>query len=303
MNQSLLEQEKMPIDVENQEVIKNQCHYCKKMFAHNSSLIKHIRIHTGAKPYLCNFQDCHQRFSQVSNLIRHKRIHTGIRPFVCNICQKAYTSSSNLNQHINIHKSKRSRSKFVCFVGDCDKSYLYICTLKKHISNYHKDEYSNILKVFEEETNFISIYKKIVKDPQMFSFVNFKDNDEAFRKLSFNSLVSTNNDEKEEKTRKYHKKPKHKKQAKEEIPEKNDEQDFEGMYSPMLPLFYNNVNLNLFNANYASPAFNYVNALFTSPEVSNSSLYASMKAQYCMNMFSEYIKSQSKHSMQWISVV
>jgi len=154
----------------------HQCQFCQKIFAHNSSLIKHIRIHTGDKPYLCNFPNCGQKFSQVSNLIRHKRIHNGIKPFSCSFCQKTFTSSSNLKQHVSIHQNQFHRSKYVCIINDCKKSYLYICTLKKHLQAGHPKEHEEISNEFASEKNFISIYKQLVKNPEKFPFINIKSN-------------------------------------------------------------------------------------------------------------------------------
>lgn len=38
---------------------------CNKEFTQMPSLQKHIRVHTGAKPYICDFEGCGKAFSQV----------------------------------------------------------------------------------------------------------------------------------------------------------------------------------------------------------------------------------------------
>eukprot|EP01084_Bolivina_argentea_P072200 131144_1 len=91
-----------------------QCRICKKIFGNNYNLKRHMRIHSGAKPFKCTY--CLKLFGRHDNLQTHIRIHTRDRPFTCNACFKSFTSKSNLNRHCkkSCKKScKRNLSRYL----------------------------------------------------------------------------------------------------------------------------------------------------------------------------------------------
>ncbi|KAM4686771.1 zinc finger protein 236 isoform 12-T13 [Amazona ochrocephala] len=117
----------------------NCCSYCPKSFKKPSDLVRHVRIHTGEKPYKC--EECGKSFTVKSTLDCHVKTHTGQKLFSCHVCSNSFSTKGSLKVHMRLHTGAKP---FKC--PHCDLRFRTSGRRKTHIQCHYKPEAKKVRK-------------------------------------------------------------------------------------------------------------------------------------------------------------
>lgn len=137
-----------------------KCTVCSKSFYARNNLTEHIKAHDKNNSCRKTCAVCGNRFLNSQCLKKHMRIHTGEKPYKCNSCDDVFLSASRRQEH---QLRQHSLPNFICPI--CPNVYYTLREMRAHMKKFHymgrKDDGEFDLDAVPDD------YKYIFKDGRL----------------------------------------------------------------------------------------------------------------------------------------
>ena len=85
----------------NESTEEYSCNTCSFKSIYKHSITRHLRTHSGIRPFKCVF--CNFTCSHSNTIKEHIRIHTGEKPYSCRFCDKKFRHKNSCQYHEDRH--------------------------------------------------------------------------------------------------------------------------------------------------------------------------------------------------------
>lgn len=159
------------VNIVHKDVKRRSCPHCGRTFTQTGDLTRHVRIHTGIRPFKCPFDGCEYAFISSGDLHKHVRRHNQMinpipKPHVCDKCGKDFERGYDLKRHSSMHaKDDPNFRGFNCEL--CGKMFArkdqYRSHTYRHIG-YKPHKCAQCDKTFSDASNYAKHVKVHVTD-------------------------------------------------------------------------------------------------------------------------------------------